>query len=189
MSDGRAGSPGAAFPPGPTRRALRSVLGRFASGVTVVAVGHPPCGMTANSFTSVSLDPPLVLVCVNRDAALYQAVLEAGHFTVSVLSAGQEPVARYFADHGRPRGAAEFGGVDWLPAPVSRVPVLRGALAWLDCSLAASYDGGDHAILLGNVLASGAGPDDGALLFYSGHFYHPELGPSEPGIREAVEAR
>lgn len=91
------------------RVALRSVLGRFATGVTVLAAGREtPCGMTANAFTSVSLDPPLILVCVNRNAALYNAVLAAGRFGVSVLSAGQEDLARYFADHSRPRGSEEF---------------------------------------------------------------------------------
>jgi flavin reductase (DIM6/NTAB) family NADH-FMN oxidoreductase RutF len=177
---------------------LRSVLGRFATGVTVVtAGGQTPGGMTANSFTSVSVDPPLILICVNRSAAIHQSVLEAGSFVVSVLSAGQEHVARYFADHSRPRGAVEFEAVGWSPAPATGAPVLHGALAWLECELAASFDGGDHAILLGSVLASGIGEDEDALLFYGGGFHRPALGGGrgEAGLgadsrrREAVESR
>jgi flavin reductase (DIM6/NTAB) family NADH-FMN oxidoreductase RutF len=165
--------------------ALRSVFGRFATGVTVVAAGREePRGMTANSFTSVSIRPPLILVCVNRNASINQAVLESGSFAVSILSAHQEHVARYFADRTRPRGIAEFGSVDWSPAPSTGAPVLDGALAWLDCALAASYDGGDHVIFLGSVLDSGWGPDHDALLFFGGGFHRPQL--IEPALRETA---
>jgi flavin reductase (DIM6/NTAB) family NADH-FMN oxidoreductase RutF len=161
---------------GPADKMLRSVLGKFATGVTVVAAGEDaPCGMTANAFTSVSVLPPLVLVCVNRSAAVHQAILESGSFAVSVLSAYQEHVARYFADHSRPRGLAEFDSVNWTPGPSTGSPVIAGAIAWLDCDLAACHDGGDHVILLGSVRASGCGPAHGALLFFSGGFHRPEL--------------
>ena len=131
--------------------------------------------MTANSFTSVSIDPPLILVCVNRHASIHQTVLECDSFAVSMLSAGQEHVARYFADHSRPRGAAEFGAVVWSPAPSTGAPILDGALAWLDCALAASYEAGDHVIFVGSVLASGCGPTHDALLFFGGNFHRPQL--------------
>jgi flavin reductase len=158
------------------RNALRSVLGRFATGVTVLAAGQEaPCGMTANAFTSVSLDPPLILVCVNRSAAVYKAVIDAGCFAVSMLSARQEHVARHFADHSRPRGAGEFDVVEWSPGPRTGAPVLRDSLAWLDCALANSYDGGDHEIFLGSVLASGFDPAGDALLFFGGNFHQPRL--------------
>jgi len=165
---------------------LRSVLGRFATGVTVVTTGsETPCGMTANSFTSVSVDPPLVLVCVTRGSALYRALLREGSFAVSVLGAHQEDLARYFADHARPRGAAEFAAVDWSPGPSTGAPVLHGALAWFDCTVVASYEGGDHEIFLGSVLASEAGPERDALLFHCGGFRRSPLGrttrPSESG--------
>jgi flavin reductase len=168
--------------PGPEDgRLLRKVFGRFATGVTVVAAGGPePRGMTANSFTSVSIQPPLVLVCVNRNAAIHQAVLASGSFAVSVLSAQQEYVARYFADHSRPRGDAEFDAVDWSPAPRTGAPVLHEALAWLDCRLATSYEGGDHTIFLGSVLASGFGSADDALLFFGGDFHRPRLPKAHP---------
>lgn len=159
---------------------LRKVLGLFPTGVTVVtAHASTPCGMTANAFTSVSLDPPSVLVCVNRKAALYRAVVEAGSFAVSVLAADQEDAARYFANHARPRGAAELGAVSWTPAPLTGTPVLDGALAWLDCDLTTSYDGGDHEIFLGTVLASGFGAPGGALVFFGGAFR--QLHPGNPG--------
>jgi flavin reductase len=158
-------------------KALRSVLGRFATGVTVVAAGRDaPCGMTANSFTSVSVNPPLILVCVNRSAAIHGALTQAGTFAVSVLSARQERVARYFADHGRPRGPDEFDTVSWSPAPRTGSPILHGALAWLDCALTGAYDAGDHVIVLGSVLDSGFGPEQDALLFFAGGFHRPELG-------------
>lgn len=158
------------------KTALRSALGHFATGVTVVAAGREaPCGMTANAFTSVSLDPPLILVCVNRNAGVYKAVIDAGCFAVSMLSARQERVARYFADHSRPRGAEEFGEVEWSPGPSSGAPVLHGSLAWVDCALANSYEGGDHEIFLGSVLASGFGDASDALLFFRGDFHRPRF--------------
>jgi flavin reductase (DIM6/NTAB) family NADH-FMN oxidoreductase RutF len=155
---------------------LRKILGRFSTGVTVVTASHgKPCGMTANAFTSVSLNPPSVLVCVHRGGALYQTVRQAGGFAVSVLSSEQEKAARHFADHSRPRGAAEFGAFDWSPAPLTGAPVLDGALAWLDCALTTSYDGGDHEIFLGKILASGSGSARNALVFFGGTFH--QLGP------------
>ncbi len=158
--------------PGP----LRTVLGHFATGVTVLAAGSDaPEGMTANSFTSVSLSPPLVLVCVKRSAAIHQTVLDSGSFAVSVLAGSQEDVARYFADHSRPRGRREFDVVGWSPAPNTGAPVIHGSLAWIECDLAATYDGGDHSIFLGAVLASGHEATRDALLFYGGRFHRPAL--------------
>jgi len=160
----------------PGKSALRSVLGRFATGVTVVAAGREaPCGMTANAFTSVSLEPPLILVCVDRSAAIYNTVQSAGSFAVSMLSARQEHVARHFADHSRPRGADEFGAFEWSPGPSTGAPILDGAIAWVECALATSHEGGDHEIFIGSVLSSGFGPTDDALLFFSGGFHQPRL--------------
>jgi flavin reductase (DIM6/NTAB) family NADH-FMN oxidoreductase RutF len=154
-----------------TRDALRSVFGAFATGITVVTVSSEiPLGMTANSFTSVSLSPPLALVCVKRDAALHDAILEDEQFAVSVLSSTQEEVARYFADHSRPRGEEEFSLIDWVPGPSTGAPILGEALAWVECKLSAVYDGGDHSIFLGSVLDLGRGTGDDALLFHHGRF-------------------
>ena len=148
---------------------LRAVLGSFATGVTVLTAGrHAPRAMTANSFASVSLDPPLVLVCVARSAAVHETALAEGAFALSVLSAGQRDLARRFADHRRPRGNREFEGVDTVPGRFSGAPLLRGALAWIDCSLTAVHEGGDHSILLGAVadLARGSAADP--LLYFGG---------------------
>jgi flavin reductase (DIM6/NTAB) family NADH-FMN oxidoreductase RutF len=166
-------SPAAGF----AREDLRAICGRFATGITVVTAGQDvPRGMTANSFTSVSLDPPLVLVCVLRTAVMHEAILGCESFAVSVLSAHQEKAARYFADRSRPRGDQEFAVVDSTPGPCTGAPILSGALAWLECRLAAVYDGGDHSIFLAEVLDLGRGVSDDALLFYGGGFHRLEPG-------------
>ena len=162
-------------PAGVGRSDMRAVCGAFATGITVVTAGKDsPRGMTANSFTSVSLKPPLILVCVLREAAMHDEILARDAFAVSVLSAGQEQVARYFADHRRPRGEHEFDLVDSAPGPHTGSPILNGALAWMDCRLAAVYNGGDHSIFLGEVLDLGRGPAGDALLFYGGGFHRLE---------------
>ena len=157
------------------RNELRGVMGKFATGITVVTAGQtPPRGMTANSFTSVSLQPALVLVCVLREAAMHDVILDCDSFAVSVLSAHQEEVARHFANHRRQRGEAEFEVVDSTPGKQTGAPILADALAWLECRLAAVYDGGDHSIFLGEVLDMGHGSDGDALLFYGGNFHRLE---------------
>jgi flavin reductase (DIM6/NTAB) family NADH-FMN oxidoreductase RutF len=148
---------------------LRAVLGSFTTGVTVVTVGHPVAhGMTANSFTSVSLEPPLVLVCVDRAAAMHRALLASAAFAVSVLSADQEGIARYFAGP-RPHGAAQFDRVRWSPGDLTGAPLIGGALAWFECGLWRAYDGGDHSIFVGRLL-SVRRCDAEALVFFSGRF-------------------
>lgn len=157
-------------------RGLRRVLGRFATGVTIVTTGGDvPHGMTANAFSSVSLAPPLVLICVLREAAMHEAILDRKSFAVSVLSARQEGLARYFADRRRPRGVAQFAPVEWSAGRCTGSPVVAGALAWLECALTATCDGGDHSIFVGEVLDMGARDEDEALLFYEGGFHglHP----------------
>ena len=162
------------------RNQLRGVMGWFATGVTVITAGsESPMGMTANSFTSVSLDPPLILVCVNRQAAIHQAVLDRGSFAVSVLSARQEHVARYFANHARPRGDGEFDFVSWSPGPNTGSPILQGAIAWVECSLAGAYHGGDHSIFLGSVLACEQASARDALLCFKGGYHRLEHGQAQ----------
>ncbi len=152
-------------------KALRRAYGAFATGVTVVTVGgDTPHGMTANSFASVSLDPPLLLVCVNRTAMMHGFLGDMGEFGVSVLRSGQESVARYFADARRPLGAEQFDRVDWLPGSSTGVPLITGALAHFECAVWGSYDGGDHTIFVGRLLSAQRRPDDEALLFMSGRF-------------------
>ncbi len=143
----------ARHPATPAGTPLRDVLAEFATGVTVLTVaGERPHGMTANSVTSVSLDPPLVLCCVARTARMHDAIASTGRLGVSVLGRGQEQLARYFADKRRPEGAAQFDRVDWCPGPYTGAPLLSGALAWLECEVAETYEGGDHSIFLSRVL-------------------------------------
>ncbi|MGA4844422.1 flavin reductase family protein [Streptomyces sp. G45] len=150
---------------------LRRAFGAFATGITVVTAGGPaPRGMTANSFTTVSLDPPLVLVCVNREAVMHQVLTEAGHFGVSLLGAGQESVARHFADRSRPAGLGQFTEGTWRPGPVTGAPLLADALAHFECAPWRQYDGGDHTVFLGEVLAMRRRGGRDALLYVDGRF-------------------
>jgi len=153
-------------------RALRDVLGRFATGITVVtSSGQLWHGLTANSFSSVSLDPPLVLFSVIRGSQMHDTVLANGVFAVSILGAGQEHVARHFANSSRPDGVEQFDSVDWVPGPRTGAPLLVGALAWLECELDKVYDGGDHAIFLGRVLGLGRSTAREALLYFAGAYH------------------
>ncbi|HLA91637.1 MAG TPA: flavin reductase family protein [Gemmatimonadaceae bacterium] len=143
------------MPSGPiTPDAFRDVLGRFATGVTVLttrdAEGRDR-GMTVSAFAALSLEPPLVLVCVARDATIAGAVAAASHFGVSVLAAHQEPLARRFADP----NADRFDAVP-LSRGASGVALVRGALAHLECRATARHEGGDHTIVVGEVLAASA---------------------------------
>ena len=101
---------------------------------------------------------------------MHEAILRTRHFGVSVLSAEQEHLARYFASRDRPRGIAQFEEVEWFPARRSGAPLLAGSLAWLECELAEVYHGGDHSIFLGTVLDAARRPGD-ALLFFGGGFH------------------
>jgi flavin reductase (DIM6/NTAB) family NADH-FMN oxidoreductase RutF len=168
------------FPEVADPRMLRKAFGAFATGVTVVTTGgENPHGMTANSFTTVSIDPPLVLVCVDRDAVMHRALEDTGQFAVSVLAAHQETVARHFADPLRTLGAVQFDAVDWLPGKHTEAPMIEGALACFECDLWRSYDGGDHTIFIGRVLSLERQPDQNALLFSQGRFRRLGLGRSE----------
>jgi flavin reductase (DIM6/NTAB) family NADH-FMN oxidoreductase RutF len=149
---------------------LREVMAHFATGITVLTVGGENAqGMTANAFSSVSLEPPLVLACVVRSARIHDAIIGTGHFGVSVMAAEQESVARYFASKKRPDGPAQFEQVDWFAGTHTGVPMLSDSLAWLECGLAEVFDGGDHSIFLGSVLDAGCRPGR-PLLFYGSGF-------------------
>lgn len=152
--------------------ALRHVMGHFASSVTVVAalvdgIGH---AMTATAVCSVSLEPPLVLVCVGKDSRFHPAVLRAGTWALSILSDVQGPYARHFARKGRDL-LTQFDAVPHRAAPVSGAPVLDGSLAWLDLRTYAAYDAGDHTILVGEVLAASDESVTGVpLTYYAGAY-------------------
>jgi flavin reductase len=159
---------------------LRNAFGTFATGVTVVTVGgREPHGMTANSFTSVSLDPPLVLVCVGRNAVMHSRLLATRYFGISVLAADQEHLARHFANRRRALGPTEFDAVDWEPGRITGAPLISGALAYFECALWKSYDGGDHTIFVGRLLSVEEQPQRDAVLFLHGQFRYLTAVPEE----------
>jgi flavin reductase (DIM6/NTAB) family NADH-FMN oxidoreductase RutF len=152
---------------------FRRVLGHFATGVTVVTTwdeGNQPTGLTASAVSSVSLDPPLVLVCVSNTAHSYAAFRPGGKFAVNVLSSEQEAVARRFASSSL-AGAAKFDGVPYHRGALG-LPILTDALAELECSIVHAYPGGDHTIFVGQVEAADGRGDAGRdpLLYYRGRF-------------------
>jgi flavin reductase len=152
--------------------ALRAARALYPTGITVLGAydGDRPHAMTAGSFVWVSLDPPLVLVCVRHGALTGAVILRSGAFAVSVLAAGQEPLARHFADPRRPPGHGQFATIDWWPAPITRAPILGGCLAWFDCRLDLVTAAGDHDVLFGRVLwASGTRRRDPLVHFARGY--------------------
>lgn len=153
--------------PAPTPDEFRGVMSRFATGVTVMTCHHDgePHGMTANAVSSVSLDPLLVLVCVGRDTEMAPLVRDAGAFVLSILPAEARALSNHFADGSRPSGAAQFQSVETSTA-VTGAPVLAGSLAWMDCRVWQIHDGGDHEIVVGEIVACGTGPDAAALGYY-----------------------
>ena len=156
--------------------AFRRAVGHFATGVTVVTtrVDGIDHAMTASAFTSVSLEPVLVLVCVDKEARFRDAVLESGVWGVSVLSAAGRPAADWFATKGRPL----VGQLDRYPHHDGRsteVALLDGAVAWLEVRTTAVYDGGDHDIVVGEVIDLAIGDRDAPALVYHRGAYgqHP----------------
>lgn len=150
---------------------FRAVMGRFATGVTVmtVDVDGSPHGMTANAVASVGLDPLLVLVCVDTSTVMSWLVRRSRSFALSILAADQQELSNHFADPDRPAGRAQFTGVA-TRAGVTGSPLLEGAIAWLDCRVWDSYPGGDHDIVVGEVVAADIGEDAPALGYYRSRY-------------------
>ncbi len=149
-------------------RTLRDALGCFATGVTVVTCLDPegrPIGLTANSFTSVSLDPPLLLVCVAKTAASGAALTAAKHFAVNVLQTGQQPASIRFATRDEDR----FGSTPWSTGETG-APVLMDSLGVFECAVHAVHEGGDHHILVGEVVKASFDPHLDPLLFFRGRY-------------------
>ena len=146
---------------------FRSVLGHYATGVTIVAGidGGKPVGLSVNSFTSVSLDPPLIAFCAARASSTWPRLRRVGSFTVNVLAEHQEDLSRVFAT----RGADKFAHVGWRPAP-SGAPLIDGALAWVDCTLDAEYEAGDHVLVVGRVSDLDVADEGRPLVFYRGGY-------------------
>jgi flavin reductase (DIM6/NTAB) family NADH-FMN oxidoreductase RutF len=148
---------------------FRQVLGHFCTGVTVIAAvdsAGTPSGFTAQSFTSVSLDPPLVSFSPSTASSTWPKIQAAGHFCVSILAEDQEVLCRTFAAS----GADKFKGVGWWPAPATGSPVMLDALAWVDCRIEEVHPAGDHLIVVGRVLTLKVQREGKPLLFYRGGF-------------------
>lgn len=158
------------------RRDYRRALGQFATGVTVIttrAAGGRPVGITVNSFSSVSLEPPLILWSISRQASSFEEFAHATHFAVNVLAARQHHLSRQFST----QLADKFAGVEYSEGP-GGCPLLKGVLAHFVCRSVRQYDGGDHLILLGEVEqyeCHGGEP----LVFHSGQYHiatrHPDI--------------
>lgn len=144
---------------GVDQAALRRAAGRVPTGIVVVSailddVEH---AMTVSAFTTVSLEPPLVLFCAQKIARFHEAVLKAGFWSVSVLGDGSEEIATWLAKRGRPL-AGQLDQIPHRPGPVTGAPLLDDAVATMECQTTDIHDGGDHSIVVGLVLAASVGP-------------------------------
>ncbi len=149
-------------------RELRNVMGHFATGVTVITTKDNAgkyYGLTANAFTSLSLHPPLLLICVDKSADCYACFEESKVFAVNFLSEDQEELSRRFAT----KGINKFEGVRWHVGQLG-IPLLEGAMGHIECKVVAGYEGGDHTIYVGEIQAAEASGDR-PLLFFKGKYY------------------
>jgi 3-hydroxy-9,10-secoandrosta-1,3,5(10)-triene-9,17-dione monooxygenase reductase component len=176
---GRHAAPDGAAAAGRVRPAdFRSVLGNFASGVTVITAldGRAPAGFTCQAFTSLSLEPPMISFAVARESGTRPRILAAGRFCVNVLAFDQHSLCQRFAS----RSADRFEGVEWWRSPGGS-PVLDGVLAWIDCTVEAEYPAGDHTIVVGNVRELACQRTAAPLVFHRGEFAscYPVSGPGQ----------
>jgi flavin reductase (DIM6/NTAB) family NADH-FMN oxidoreductase RutF len=160
-------SPASAEPGVVERPEFRHVLGHFVTGVTVITGTHrgQPFGLCANSFTSVSLDPPLVAFAAGNSSTSWPRIRSGRRFCVNVLAEDQEHLARRFAMS----GGDKFAGVAWAES-AHGLPLLEGALATIECTIEAEQTAGDHLLVLGRVLSLAVTPGARPLLFYRGDY-------------------
>ena len=144
----------------------RQIMGRFATGVTVITTrfGDEVSGMTANAVISLSLDPPLVAVCVDRGASMHAYLSQGGCFAINILRLDDEDISNRFA---KP-GPKDFSDLRVEEAQTG-APILSDALAWLDCRLVQTVETGDHDLFLGEPLAGATG-EGAPLLYYGGQY-------------------
>jgi 3-hydroxy-9,10-secoandrosta-1,3,5(10)-triene-9,17-dione monooxygenase reductase component len=147
---------------------LRRVMGHFPTGVTVITTRNKdgsPNGLTANAFMSLSLDPPLILISVDKRATCYACFALENGFTVNFLSENQEEISRRFAT----KGLDKFAGLSWKPGS-NGAAIIDGVLGYVECKIAECHEGGDHTIVVGEILnvhANGERP----LLFFKGKYH------------------
>ena len=161
-----------------TPKEFRRALGSFATGVSVVTcqVGERTHGITINSLTSVSLDPPLILICVDKKAIAHDMIPESGHFAVNILTEQQREISDYFAYRLALDPIHELRDVPYHPG-VTGAPLIDGALAYVECRLAERIPGGDHTIFLAQVLSVEVASEANPLLFHRGKY--PRLEKAE----------
>lgn len=150
------------------RNELRRVMGHFATGVTIITTvskSGQSFGLTANAFTSVSLDPPLLLISVDKKAESYPCFEESKVFTVNILSDSQEALSRKFAVS----GGNKFEGVAYSMG-ANGAPIILGTVGYIECRLYATYDGGDHTLYLGEIQQAETHEGSKPLLFYRGGY-------------------
>ena len=150
-------------------RELRNVMGHFITGVTIITTKNAagkPFGLTANAFSSLSLNPPLVLVCVDNGVDCYACFEESKVFAVNFLAEGQDALSTRFAT----KGIEKFEGVPHKSGESCGVPLLEGAMGYIECKVVNSYEGGDHTIYVGEILSASAAGDR-PLLFFKGKYH------------------
>ncbi len=149
-------------------RHFRDVLGRYASGVTVVttSAGTEPVGMTCQSFTSVSLDPPLVAFLPTKQSRAFASIQRTGMFCVNFLASGQGAISDQMASVGHDK----FAGVPWSPSRATGSPLLDGIVGYVDCAVHAVHEAGDHYLVIGRVLDLAVGNAEDPLLYYRGAY-------------------
>ncbi|MCL4231102.1 MAG: flavin reductase family protein [Dehalococcoidia bacterium] len=160
-----------ADPGGPGKAAFKQAVGRFASGVTIIttALQDEMHGITASAFTSLSLDPLQVLVCIRNDSRLTEMIATSGHFAVNILSSEKQDLSNEYARPGRPPARVNSPGLPFRPG-VTGAPVLEDALAYVECGLAAVHPGGDHTIFVGDVRAAGHNGERSPLVYWCGSY-------------------
>jgi 3-hydroxy-9,10-secoandrosta-1,3,5(10)-triene-9,17-dione monooxygenase reductase component len=151
------------------QKEFRKTLGTFATGITVVTAMHEnsvPVGITVNSFTSVSLDPPLVLWCLDNEAESYNIFANCKNFAIHVLHQGQEAISQNFAT----KNSDKFSGLEWETSEFD-CPILKDCASYLQCETETSYEGGDHIIILGRVKAMRTNADKQPLIYHASNYH------------------
>ena len=152
------------------KQALRQAMGQFATGITVVTthLNGKNYGFTANSFTSVSLDPPLVLFCLNKTSEGCQEFLDSGCFAINILAHNQTEISNRFANSSL-EPHQRFENLDTEQGKTGS-PLLKNTMGWFDCQLKTHYDGGDHWIFIGEVVDIFRSEEDKPLLYFAGKY-------------------
>jgi flavin reductase (DIM6/NTAB) family NADH-FMN oxidoreductase RutF len=162
------------------QRVLRSMMARFATGVTVVAARQGPllAGMTANAIASISINPPLMMASIGRRSETHGAIKGSHSFAVSVLAAGQRQLADCFAQATTAAKLQRFCDAPWHEGETGS-PILDGAIAYFDCRLVAQHAGGDHTLFIGEIVAAGYDEAAEPLIWYGSQYR--QLSPEPPG--------